>query len=409
MDEWDRTGREGGAMSRVLFVNHVDRILGGAEVNLLELLSTAAAAEQWTAGCACAPASPLSAALEPLRVKQFGFVLGPVLSRLRIVGRRASWGAKLAGWRALRQAREHLAQIAGQFQPRLVISCTNKDHFCAGPVCRRIGVPSVWWVNDALSPEFFPWPVRWWFCRQARRWASRLVVVSDFAREVLLRQGLPPGLVSTIHNGLPLAHYHRQPQGCLAHLLNLPPEQHLVGIVGRLTPWKGQAFFLRLARAWVQEGQPAHFALIGRAFNEDQPYESALRQFVADSGLGTRVHFIPSQVDIPGVLSDLDLLVHASLKPEPFGRVLIEAMAVGVPVIAARAGGVPEIITDGVDGLLAEPGDLGAYLAALRRVLGSPATARALAEAGRHTVEQRFTIQRVQRQFAQLLAELAPG
>jgi glycosyltransferase involved in cell wall biosynthesis len=70
---------------------------------------------------------------------------------------------------------------------------------------------------------------------------------------------------------------------------------------------------------------------------------------------------------------------------------------------------VPEIITDGVDGLLAEPGDLGAYLAALRRVLGSPATARALAEAGRHTVEQRFTIQRVQRQFAQLLAELAPG
>src|SRR5260221_10323950 len=95
------------------------------------------------------------------------------------------------------------------------------------------------------------------------------------------------------------------------------------------------------------------------------------------------------------VLGDLDVLVHASTRPEPFGRVIIEAMAAGLPVIAARAGGVSEIITDGVDGLLAEPGDLENYRLQLDRLLRSTELATRLAGARRQTLGDRFSIQRV--------------
>lgn len=92
------------------------------------------------------------------------------------------------------------------------------------------------------------------------------------------------------------------------------------------------------------------------------------------------------------------MLLHCSTSPEPFGRVIVEAMAAGTPVIAARDGGVPEIITDGVDGFLAPPGDLDAYLAALRRVWSGPPAA-ALSAAARRTVAERFSITRVKTEF----------
>ncbi|MCC6234089.1 MAG: glycosyltransferase family 4 protein, partial [Verrucomicrobiales bacterium] len=105
-------------------------------------------------------------------------------------------------------------------------------------------------------------------------------------------------------------------------------------------------------------------------------------------------------------LSDLDLLVHASLKPEPFGRVLIEAMAVGVPVIAARAGGVPEIVTHELNGMLATPGDLTAYSAALGRLIQDSEYRHRMAEAGRRTVVERFSLERVVDDFETLFASL---
>ena len=193
------------------------------------------------------------------------------------------------------------------------------------------------------------------------------MAVSEYARRALLQEGLPERLITTIHNGLPLEHYRRTEPGFLRNQLGLPPHQPLAGLVGRHTPWKGQDFFLRLAQAWIRQNQTGHFVLIGHAFNEDQAYEAALRRFVSEHGLSARVHFLPFQQNMAAVLSDLNLLVHASVLPEPFGRVIIEAMAVGTPVLAARAGGVPEIITHEVTGWLAEPGHLESYLAQLQK------------------------------------------
>ncbi|MGE3309613.1 MAG: glycosyltransferase family 4 protein [Limisphaerales bacterium] len=384
---------------RVLFVDHVRRILGGAEINLVELVGDSAARTAWDIQVACDPESSLHDALQARGIPCHPYAFDPSLGNLRLVGRRFPVLRVLRSFKSLVRGREAFAAILERVRPDFVVSCTNKDHFAVWPACRAATVPSVWWVNDILSADFFPWAARRAFVTQARRGASRVVVVSDFARRPLLNQGLPEAEVVTIHNGIPLDRYEPQPRGTLRHMLAASDDEPLIGVVGRFTPWKGQDFFLRIAEAWCRQTPSGRFVLVGHAFNEDQRFELALRNFIRLRGLRERVHVVPFQRDIGAVLSDLDLLVHCSLKPEPFGRVLIEGMAIGIPVLGARAGGVPEIIEHGTNGLLARPGDLADYLAQIRCVVGDAELRARLRSAGRETVRSRFSIARVQNAF----------
>ena len=397
------------APRRVLFVDHVRHILAGAEINLLELSAEAAARGAWEVHAACDAEGPLFEALASRGTPCHRHGFGTRLGTLRIVGRRFPVSQALRSLKALLEARRSFAELLHRVRPSIVVSCTNKDHFAAWPACRSSRIPSIWWVNDILSPDFFPWAARRAFRQQARRGASRLVAVSEFARQALIRQDLAPDHVVAIHNGIPLDRYQRQPLGTLRRMVSAKDDEPLVGVVGRFTPWKGQDFFLRLAESWCRSSPSGQFVVVGHAFNEDQGFEWSLRDFVRSHGLRERIHLIPFQRDIARALSDLDLLVHTSTKPEPFGRVLIEAMAVGVPVLAARAGGVPEIIAHGRDGLLAEPGDLQDYRACLERVLGDSEFRRRLSLAGRETVQARFSVTRVHEAFEAVFESVRPA
>jgi glycosyltransferase involved in cell wall biosynthesis len=218
--------------------------------------------------------------------------------------------------------------------------------------------------------------------------------------------GVPRGRIRTILNGIPLDRYVRSASRPLRADLGLASDEPLIGVVGRITPWKGQELFLRIAEQWIASGRAGRFVIIGRAFNEDAPFEQRLRRQIADGPLQGRVSMVPFQSDISAALSSLDVLLHTSLKPEPFGRVLIESMAVGTPVVAAGAGGVAAILTQEVDGLVVPPGDVPAYLSALRRLLDDRAGARLLAERARKTVQSRFSLDRVFGDFESLFAEL---
>jgi glycosyltransferase involved in cell wall biosynthesis len=396
-------------MKRVLFVDHVNRILGGAEINLLELLSTPECREHWTVGCACAAGSRLSESVRALGIPQWDYSLTAGANETRFAGRRFSWGSAFRGLVGIRRAGRRLDTIVREFHPDHIVSCTNKDHFSAGAAAARALVPAYWWVNDLISPEFFAWPVRRAFCQRARKLAHRLIVVSGMGRQVLLEEGLEDQQMVIIRNGIPLGQYRRMERGFLRSRLGLPADALLVGIVGRFTPWKGQDFFLRIARAMRREFPSARFVLVGQAFNEDQSYEEALRAFVRQNDLSNRVHFSDFVDDVPAALSDLDVLVHAAIRPEPFGRVVMEGMAVGIPVLAAAAGGVPEIITDGHDGLLAQPGNLDQYVRQLRLLLADADFRGRLGAAAQETVRERFSIERVFREFDTTLNPGAPG
>jgi glycosyltransferase involved in cell wall biosynthesis len=394
-------------MKRILFVDHVNRILGGAEVNLIELLSVLSRPSPDAAACACPVGSRLHDALKPLGIPLHDYSLAASLNETRFVGRSPSIAILWRSRTALKEARQRLRTIIGETQAQIVVSCTNKDHFAAAAACRHHNIPSVWWVNDIVSAEFFSLPVRAAFMWQAKRGAARIITVSDYARQVLLKAGLPESRVSVIHNGIVPERYQGGARGEFRRQLGVPEGEPLVGIAGRLTPWKGQDFFLRLAQTWCQKNPTGHFVMIGQAFNEDQAFETALRQFIQQNNLQARVHFAPFQSDMATALAGLDVLIHTSTRPEPFGRVIIEAMAAGVPVIAARAGGVPEIITHDVDGLMAEPARLDDYLAQLTRLLTSTELRQRLSVAGQKTVQDRFTLARVCRQFEQVIDQTA--
>ena len=393
-------------MKRVLFVDHVNRILGGAEINIIELLTSKAAGDSWEIACACASDGRLHDELSGKGIRTFAYSLGDALNTLRVVGKRFSPSRVLSGISVMRKAREELAKIIESFKPDVVVGCTNKDQFVLTPLCRRLGIPAVWWVNDVISSEFFPLSARVAFHWRAKRGASRIVTVSEFAREALLDAGLSGELVQSIHNGIPLDLYSRREKGAFRREFSLPEDEPVVAIVGRWTPWKGQMVFLEMAKHWVERESGGRFLLIGHAFNEDQGYERELRDFVESNRLGDHVHFIPFQKNIAASLTDTNVVVHASTRPEPFGRVLIEAMAMGVPVIGARAGAVPEIITSGHDGFLAAPGDAEDYFQQLRHLLKSKEEYDAIARNGEATVRERFTIERVHGQFDHLFEQV---
>jgi Glycosyltransferase len=127
----------------------------------------------------------------------------------------------------------------------------------------------------------------------------------------------------------------------------------LAGSFSRLARWKGQHVLLE---AMVLNPQ-MHAVLVGAPLFGEDAYEIELHAFVAAHNLGDRVHFLGFQHDIPACMCAVDAVVHTSITPEPFGRVIVEGMLAQRPVVAARAGGVLEIIDDYENGVLCTPGD----------------------------------------------------
>jgi glycosyltransferase involved in cell wall biosynthesis len=138
------------------------------------------------------------------------------------------------------------------------------------------------------------------------------------------------------------------------------------GIVGRLAPWKGQDLFMRAFARAFGEGEERAVVVGGALFGEDD-YARGLAGLAQQLGIATRLELRGHRPDVWEELARLDVLVHASVTPEPFGQVILEGMAAGVPVIAARAGGPAEILRHDVTGLLYEPADVAALAEAMDR------------------------------------------
>jgi glycosyltransferase involved in cell wall biosynthesis len=177
--------------------------------------------------------------------------------------------------------------------------------------------------------------------------------------------------------------------------LGLSHEAPLVGMVAHLTKWKGHEDFIRIALRLSEHVPGVRFVVAGGPIYETEGHEGyaeALRRRTVDLGLAGRVLFLGARDDVPEILAATDVLVHCPTAPEPFGRVVAEAMAVGRPVVASNAGGIPEIVEHDVTGLLVPPGDVRGFADAVQRLLAHTALRHSLGAAARHRAEQLFAV-----------------
>ena len=388
-------------LPKVLFIDHASTILGGAEINLVELLGWPSFQHQFDLTVACAKGCPLDKAISQSarRIQRFDYGFAAGVNRLRLVGRLPSPSKAWAAQQAMRSARRQMKGIIDASEPDVIISCASKDHLCAGPVAKAKATPHLWWVNDIISEAFFAWPVRKFFINRAKAYAKRVICVSQYANQAIVEEGLDRDRVTTIHNGIDVDRF--------ASAKRLSPDgSPTIGLIGRLTPWKGQMLFLEIALAWKAAKHPkVNFRIIGGSFNEDASFRESLMNFVREHNLDDWVTMMDHEANIETALADLDVLVHASTRPEPFGRVIIEAMATGIPVVAANAGGVPEIISHEKDGFLVSPGDRESYLHHLLSLATDQNLSKTIGAQGTLTVRKHFSLERVATDFANLIEE----
>ncbi len=176
----------------------------------------------------------------------------------------------------------------------------------------------------------------------------------------------------------------------------------LIGLFGRLAPWKGQDVFVD---ALVELPDVTGIIVGGPLFGEDA-FEAELRQRITNLGLSRRIRLLGFRNDVPRLMRSMDVIAHCSLAPEPFGRVIVEAMLAGKPVVACNAGGINEIIEHGKTGFLYEPGSSAALASTLRLALGDAEAAATIAAAGQHHARETFTVAAMIAQIERALAQI---
>ncbi len=178
----------------------------------------------------------------------------------------------------------------------------------------------------------------------------------------------------------------------LAGLPPLPSETARVGLVATYARWKGQDLFLEAIRRIGPEF-PARYYIIGGPIYQtkgSQFSEAELRALAGKLGVTDRVGFVPFQKQTAAMYRALDVVVHASTRPEPFGRTIVEAMACGRPVTVSRAGGAAELFDEGINAVGFVPSDPESLAAAVQGLLSDPARRQRIASAARQTAENRF-------------------
>lgn len=251
----------------------------------------------------------------------------------------------------------------------LVHTNSLKAAIYGGLAGRLAGVPVVWHVRDRIAEDYLPVVAVKAVRMLALILPSAILVNSQATRDTL------PGARRTVvvpDSVVPVAPRSR------------PSDERalIFGLVGRIAPWKGQHVFLTaFAAAFAGTGHRARLA--GSAMFGEEAYEQSLHDLVQVLDIKAQVEFLGFREEINREYDALDVLVHCSTLPEPFGQVVIEGQAHGLCVVAADAGGPAEIVSDGINGLLTPPGDVPALTDALRRLASNGALRRRLEAAGR--------------------------
>jgi len=234
-----------------------------------------------------------------------------------------------------------------------------------------------------------------------------LFTVSNELREFHAKQaGISPGRIQVLYNGVDTEKYkpRNELRSAILAELGIPAQSVVVGSVGRMVAIKDYPFTLRIVSELLREGRDIYLLLVGAG-----PELSSLQELVRNSAtLNGRVHFCGFSNGISRLLNAMDIFVQAS-RAEGMSNTLLEAMASGLPLVAARVGGNPEVVSEGETGFLFAPGDGAAMSGFIDRLAGAPDLRRQMGEACRHRAFHRFSLEQMLSEYRKLYQNLAVG
>jgi glycosyltransferase involved in cell wall biosynthesis len=373
---------------RVVFINATG-YWAGAEAMLLDL-ATHLNPARWRPLVLLPFVGPFSQALTEARVAWRVWPLAAPRTRqdlrsgralLRLGVRLPPSVARLAAW--LRHEQTALVH-------------TNSSAALDGALAARLaGVPHVWHMRERLPLGA---PLRGLWCRAMLSLSAAVVVNSRAVRNQWSTRAADPRLY-IVPDGLDLSAFAPRRGAAVVRAELGLGDGPVIGMVGRINPIKGQSVFLDAAARLCADFPAAHFVLVGGALPAYEPLRQALFAQANAGPLAGRVTFTGevSRAQVPEIMQVFDALAVPTITMEGFGLVVLEGMALGLPV-AATLGGPEDLIVEGETGCLVSAGDAAALATALARLLRDPAHAQRLGKAGRARAASQFTLtQHVQR------------
>ncbi len=384
----------------VLYVNHTGKVSGG-ERSLLDLLRALPAD---VSPCVATPDGELGAV-----ARQLGVPVVPIhgteaslrLHPLHTTTRLAS----------LLRSAVQVRRAASAHRAALIHANSTRAGLVAAIATRLGAPPAVVHVRDCLPSGRAAQATR----KMIGSGAAAVIANSRYTAQCFgAARGRP---LRVVHNAVDLGRFNpeRLSKAEARSRLGFPDAGVLLGVVAQLTPWKAQDDAIRILGLLREEHPDAQLLLVGEAkFTssatryDNLAFEQSLRELAGQLGLAARVCFLGEHDDAPVVLRALDILLVPSWE-EPFGRTVLEAMAMETPVAATDVGGPAEIVTDGRDGLLLPPRAPDRWADTLRVLLADNARRAGMAANARRTVEERFTIAAHVEEILRIYGEVIRG
>jgi len=278
-----------------------------------------------------------------------------------------------------------ISRVVREEQPSLVYLANGLTSNLDGLVAAaRAGIPSISHQKGFRRIG----PIE----RQLARWVDLCIGMTDECTDYVRDSGAKCQRFLTVFDGIDCTEFAPGGGQAVRAEFGVPDGAPLVGLVGHVQEWKGQHIVAEAVARALKKIPDLHCLLVGGLHRAGQDFGEKLRAKIADQGLSDRIIMTGERSDVPACLDAMDILIHSSTTPEPFGRVMIEGMALSKPVIAPSEGGPLEIVVDGETGILIEPRSPEALADAIVTLCSNPELSRKMGQAGRDRVDAVFDI-----------------
>ena len=379
----------------VCFVNHTAE-MGGAEYALARLIA-AMNRERWHPVVVFGEAGP---AVELLRTRSVETYVLPMREGIAKVRKEELHLDFCLRTKLPLAAARYVLTLRRFFKERgvdIVHTNSMKAHVLGGLAAAAARISLVWRLRDALHPACLPGAALQMMRFLARHLPDRVASASQSVAQDAFGQ-LAVKKCAIVYDGLE--------EACFENPAPLPSLEHngpwRVGIAGRICPGKGQHVFIEAAAKLLERGWKIQFEILGGPLFAQEAYQKRLQRFATACTLKENVLYTGQVDDVPQRIRQWDIFVHASTMPDPCPNVVLEAMAAGVPIVGANAGGVPELLDYGRCGVLFAADNPDALCSAIEQLLNAPEQRRSFAKAARARALEYFQSERVAREMEQV-------